>query len=355
MNPLKNLARQAMDELKKYLLLTFIFSLSVLACINTSSTVHASNNRGLIISPITNDLDVEKGQAYEYNLNLENDTDSYKYNLEVSKQSFAPSETDGVPELVDFPANNNYSNWLTFEKDSLSIDPTQKYDLKVRLNIPSDAKAGGYYFAIILADNPNQSDLNSSGVKITQRMVSLLFVNVKGKVERIIKFQNLQSNQSIYDPFFDQIMLKYKIRVEGGSYTKPSGNVFLNNGNEPGKTVFPLNPEEKIILPGSARTIELTSPANLGWFGFSSVVAYAQENVVKKTSSTNFPDWQKPIFGSQNIEARVVYIDSDGKISQQSSNIQVYFFPWKTLLLVLIPVVLIWVTVRYIKSKRESF
>ena len=329
-------------------------SIVVLICINTITTTYASNNRGLIISPLTNDLDVEKNQTYEYNLNLENDSDSYKYNLDISKQSFAPSETDGVPELVNFPDNSNYSSWLSFGKENLSLDAGEKYDLKVKLSIPSDAKAGGYYYAIVISTSPNQASLDTSGVKITQRIVSLLFVNVKGKVERIIKFQNLSSNQSLYDPFFDSILLKYKIRVEGGSYTKPSGNVYLNNGFEAGKTIFPLNPQEKIILPGSARTIELLSPASFEIPFFSNIVAYAQENILKKTSSTTFPDWQRPIFGPQNIEARVVYVDSDSKLSQQSSSIQVFFFPWKTLLLILVPAILIWATLKYRKTRSEK-
>ncbi len=332
--------------------LTFIILISTLVsvCISTAYTAAASNNRGLIVSPITNDLDVDKGQVYEYNLNMENDTDSYKYNIEISKQSFAPSEVDGVPELIDFSKTNDYSSWLTFEKDSFSIEPTKEQDIKVRLNIPQDAKSGGYYFAIILTDNPNLSDDSVSGVKITQRIVSLLFVNVKGKVDRIIKFQNLSSNLSLYDPFFDSILLKYQLRLEGGSYTKPSGNIFLNKGSESGVTVFPLNPEEKIILPGSNRSLQISSPASVNVPFLSNTAGEPVQNNDAKTSNTVFKDWQKPLIGVQNVEARVVYVNQAGK-SEQSSNLNLYFFPWKTLLLVLIPAAVFYMIYRFLKKR----
>jgi len=320
----------------------------------SNPTQAQSGERGLIVSPIVNDIDADKGQAYEYDLNLENDTSNYNYNLELSLQSFAPSQNDGVPELVDFNPKNDYSKWLSFDKNKINLDKKQKGNIKVKISIPNDAKAGGYYFAIIMTDTGNNSAKNDiTGVRISQRIVALLFVNVSGQVERMVKIENLESNQYLYDPFFDGILVKYKIRVDGGSYTKPNGNVFLDNGNQPGKTIFPLNPEEKIVIPQSSRSMQLSSPAAFDIPLLSSTVVNAQENIQKKSTQTSFPDWQKPLFGQQNIEARVIFVNSEGKISQESSVVKVFYAPWKMALLVFIPLILLSLTYWFYISRKK--
>jgi|GEM_PF-4813440 len=86
---------------------------------------------------------------------------------------------------------------------------------------------------------------------------------------------------------------------------------------------FPTQPIGKIILPSSARTLEISSPI---WLNWPIVSAKAQNNLVKKATTTSFPDWQKPFVGVQNFEARVIFVDSDGQIFEQSTITEIYFF-----------------------------
>jgi len=321
--------------LKKMSYILILFSL--VFGISFSAVFAQSNNKGLIISPIINDVDVEKGQSYSYDLDLYNDTPSYKYNIDIQKQTFAPSQSDGVPELADFKPENDYSYWLNFDQNSFGIDPGKKQSVQAKLSVPSDAKAGGYYFAIVFSDSPdNQNDLGA-GVKIKQQIAALLFVNVKGQVDKTVKFTNIETNQKIYDPIFDAVSLKYTIKVEGGTYLKPSGNIFLNDGSKAGVDLFALNPSEKIILPNSSRTFVLNSKSNFE-VPILSARVQAQENIKKAyISNENQVNLSKLTFGNQKIEARVIYVDSDGKIAQQSIQTEVFYFPWKaTLILVLI-------------------
>lgn len=295
-----------------------------------------SGNRGLIVSPIINDIDAEKGKSYSYSLDLYNDTPNYKYNIDITKQTFVPTQADGVPELANFSPENDYSNWLNFDQDKFTIDAGKKQTVQAKLIIPSDAQAGGYYFALVFGDNPdNQNDLGA-GVKIKQRIVALLFVNVKGQVEKSAEFTNIETNQKVYDPFFDTIFLKYTIKVNGGTYLKPTGNVFLDEGSKAGVDLFPLNPSEKIILPNSGRSFTLMSKSNFEIPVLSNQVQNLEEDKKSTTSSNNQPNWVKPFLGSQKIEARVIYVDSDGKIAQQSIKTDIFYLPWKAPLIIAI-------------------
>jgi hypothetical protein len=321
---------------KKITYLIGVFILIFGFCLGTINVTAQSGNKGLIISPIINDMDVEKGQRYSYNLDLYNDTPDYKYNIDIMKQTFVPSQSDGVPELADFKPSNNYSNWLSFDQNDFTVESGKKHTVIVNLDIPAEATPGGYYFALVFSDNPDgQNDLGA-GVRIKQRIAALLFVNVKGQVEKSVKFTNIETNQKIYDPIFDAVSLKYTIKVEGGTYLKPSGNVFLNNGSKAGEDLFVLNPSEKIILPNSSRTFTISSKSNFEIPVLSTQVQ-AQENIKKiEATNENQINWSKPIFGNQKIEARVIYVDSDGKIAQQSIATDVFYWPWKTALMVVV-------------------
>jgi hypothetical protein len=290
-----------------------------------------TGNRGLIISPIVNDLDVEKSKSYSYDLELYNDANNYKYNIEISKQTFIPSATDGVPELVDPQPDNDYTTWLSFDESKFSIESGKKQVVQAKLTIPSDAKAGGYYFAIIFSNVPEDQNNLDAGVKIKDRIAALLFVNVQGQVEKSVKFSDIETNQKIYDPFFDKILLKYTLAVAGGTYIKPSGNIFLNDGSTAGVNLFSLNPNEKIILPNSSRTFNINNEPDLRMLWTQ---VQAQENMQKIDSSKeNQADWQRLWFGNQKIEAKAIYVNSDGKIAQESTQTNIFYFPWKSLLI----------------------
>jgi len=98
-----------------------------------------------------NHIEAYRGQNYQYFINLKKDTADYTHNLEVGLESFRPSDSERVPELITFDIKNDYSSWLSFDKAQLSAKFRQKAELSLTLQIPQEAKAGGYYFAIILS------------------------------------------------------------------------------------------------------------------------------------------------------------------------------------------------------------
>jgi hypothetical protein len=58
----------------------------------------------------------------------------------------------------------------------------------------------------------------------------------------------------------------------------------------------------------------------------------------------------KPLFGQKDIEAKIVYTNSDQEVTQKIVKVNVIFFPWKTILLGIVVISLIGLIVFLIRK-----
>ena len=157
-------------------------------------------NRGLIVSPAINDLEVEKGQSYQVDIDLQNDTETKNYNLDVFKQSFASgSSKEGEAKIVPFDDSAIYQNWLKLPEQKISLQPGDKKTFAATLDIPESAAPGGYYYSIVFA-NQELGNTDDAQVKIKEEVAALIFVQVKGQINREVRFTSFSSDKKIYDP-----------------------------------------------------------------------------------------------------------------------------------------------------------
>jgi len=319
---------------------SFAYSFLILLCfsfifINTN-TQNNSRDRGIIISPSIIELDVDRGKNYEVEIEIENDNQgNQSYELQRLTQTFQASENEGVPELREFNSSDPHKDWVNYPEPVFAIKDDERKTTQAILSIPKDANPGSYYFALIFGTD-NKDTNNQNKVVINQRISSLLFVNVSGKIQREISIQNFEaknetSSSSFYDPFFDPIEINYKIGVSGNTYLKPSGNIFFYQNKDNPQTTIQLNPENRIILPNSSRSFDLFSKPQF-------LVNWLSGNPagLDKIKDKNNTELSRPWFGSQTIEIRVLFANSDGDLEIKSIKKEIFFFPWKLLLIILI-------------------
>ena len=132
----------------------------------------------------------------------------------------------------------------------------------------------------------------------------MLFLNTKGQVQRDANFDFIQADKNLYDPFFDGTKIEYRIKLEGNAYLKPNGNIFIGNDATLPDALLQLNPENKIILPNSARTFRLSiAPSNKLQY-ISTGIPTDEDSI--KDQNGNTPNilnqLSHPWFGSQNVE-----------------------------------------------------
>ncbi len=292
-----------------------------------------AKNVGLIISPSINEIDTERGNNYTVDLTIQNDDESSDYTLSTSTETFQASQNEGTPELRVFSPNETQKNWVTFSEKRFELKKGDKKNIKVDVSIPLEAKPGSYYFALIIT-NEKTPAANNSRVLIRERITSLLFVNVKGQVEREVNWLEFSTDKSFYDPIFDPINLIYRLELKGQGYFKPSGNIYLQTSPDNRISDLPLNPDQKIILPNSSRSFNIGQKATWNQQGLTDT----DLNSKLTENSTNF---KLPWFGKYTLQAKVNFVNSQGDIEAKTVSKDIFVFPWKLGLIILILLVII--------------
>jgi hypothetical protein len=288
-----------------------------------------SPRQGLAITPALLELEADRGSSYNLEVGLLNDSDGQEYKIKTLLQGFVAGQDEGVPVVTDLPQNSPYLNWVEFKETSFTIKQGEKAKSNVVVSVPSDAQPGSHYLALTYAVENEEKSVEGQKplVRINQRIAALLFLNVKGQVQRDVDFDFIQADKNLYDPFIDNLKVDYRLKVSGNAYFKPSGNIFIGNDSTNPEATLAINPEQKIIMPNSMRTFNFTNE-----------------------SISNFP---KPWFGEQAIEARILFLNSQSELTQKSAKLKIYYFPWKTLLAIS-PVILLILILYYFRFRKTK-
>jgi len=339
----------------KNIIVRFIVVIMVFVCISFSISINAQNStkQGLVLTPAIVELDAERGSNYNLEINLTNDDEALDYRINTLLQGFKAGQEEGVPVVSDLTSDSPYLKWVDFKNKTFDLKKGEKTKSEVTVNIPENAQPGSHYLALTYAvDNQNQDQANKSKVKINQRIGVLLFLNIKGQVQREVAFDYINADKNLYDPFFDGIKVEYKINVSGNAYLKPNGNIYLGNDSAKPEATLSLNPEQKIILPNSARTFKFLNNPKIDIPLLSTPVEVQNSTNTDLTQKLEV-DFPRPWFGSQKVEVRVLYVNSQSELTQKSIFLELNYFPWKTLILIspLFLTLLIYIVYKYNKSR----
>lgn len=317
-----------LSSLHKFILvgLVSVFALSIVP-----ASAQDNNSRGLVVGPAILELNADRGGSYEFTLNVENNSQNEDYIVSPSVQTFTADDEDGNPKLSSIPSDSPLVNWITFEESNYNLKRGDKVASKFVVTIPENTKPGSYYLAISYSTNSKPLSTNSN-IALNKEVSALLFVTVKGQVERNVEFEYLKTDKQIYDPLFDGLLLSYRIKVDGNAYLKPSGNVFVGSDLENPKSTYQLNPNQKIILPNTGRNFNILTSPRVDW----SFVSNNPMNTSFKGEGFEVSDFQKKWVGNQKVTARVLYVNNDGEVSQTTAEVDVFFFPWKTILILFV-------------------
>jgi len=313
-----------------------LFLILLLAQFNfVSIYAQEEKERGLIITPIIIEQKVKRGENYQIEIEAINNTRERDYNIEMITQKFTTAEEEGIPVILPLEAEDSYADWLSYQDPEFSLEPGESKKQIVNLSIPQDANPGGYYYAVTFSSaNENNQQAEGNQLLINERIASLLFIEVEGQIQREVTVKNFQTDRAFYDPWFDSIFMQYQVELTGNSHLKPSGNVIFGEQTDNG---FAINPEQKIIFPNTARSFSSQTKPDFK-IPFLSYNPFLEE--VSNTDSENFEQVSKKIIGSQKVNIRVLYVNSNQELTFATSTQEIFFFPWKVLTIFLLLIII---------------
>ena len=289
--------------------------------------VLADGNRGLIVSPLIVETTVPQDQKTRESIRLENDGNSpLELKAYINKVSI---DEQNNPLLEQVEEDNPLNQLILLSSTSISLKPKEVKNFDFVINQVKGIPVGN--LAAIVFEPVTKDDL-MNGVNIKQRLSTLVFVQTPQKEgEPTPKFQivNSKADLTVIDPFLDNYNLSYQVYNPTPKFIK----VYPVLNQVPSDQ----SPGQKIILPFGTRTINISnsSPIQLPmWIQKLLNPRFDYDKVTNKQNLT-----ESKIIGEQ-----IWNFDNDQK---EVTQVKVWFFPWKSGLIVVILLALL-ITLYYV-------
>lgn len=197
---------------------------------------------------------LKRGEEKKFDVQVRNDSTTDNLRLYVQKSDLEAEDESGTPVFVQEPLDTTYSlaSWMSFDKDSLFLEPGETGKVNVTLNVPQDAEAGGHYGAIWFSTAPANIE-GETGVGVSARLISQVITEVEGDINRDITIQEFKTPNK-----FNQglpITFDAKIKNDGNTHFKPQGRIRVRNLITKKEYNIQFNPGGLNILPGVSRRI----------------------------------------------------------------------------------------------------
>lgn len=229
----------------------------------TASTANAASSAALSIVP-RKDYSIDPGQTIHDTMVIRNIDSSAPLDLSIRVVDFTYTDDTGTPKL-DLAEDAPQTAWslrpFLSIQDSANIKAGGSTTLNLSITIPDNYKAGSYYSAIVYSSG---YDINKGNVGLNASGVTLVFVNIPGKVDENLSLKKLGAyympNQTdttgryvglaINEP--DSIA--YTLTNSGNIAESPTGTITISDmfGNK--KEINDINPNRSLALLGQTRT-----------------------------------------------------------------------------------------------------
>jgi hypothetical protein len=258
---------------------------------------------GFRISPVRSELTIQKGKSQSITITVENPTGVSTVVRAVVNDFVASDDESGTPRLIldeNAPKPKNDFEGLVNKIPDVELGPQQKKDIAVKISVPANANAGGYYGAIrFVPANTNVQQLN---VGLTASVGTIVLVTVPGDLKESVNLLEIAASQNGKAKGFitsGDVGVITRLKNEGDIHVKPFGRVQVKSMF--GKTVasyeFNSTDPRSNLLPDSVRRFDNELPKGTKWFGRYTIEAnlgYSQGSgnlIIAKATFWYIPTW----------------------------------------------------------------
>jgi hypothetical protein len=239
----------------------------------------------------------------------------------IKVKNVGPNATTFYPEVLDFKSNNedgtpiflksgedsgtySLAKWISFTKESVTIEPNKSEAFNFFVTIPADAEPGGHYAGILFSTQPPK--LDGTGLSLATKVGSLVLVRVAGDAKEEASIKEFSTDKETYE----QAQVKFNLVVSntGNVHVQPKGTITIKNIFGGTVAALDVNQSSSNVLPGSDRKFAI--------------------------------DWEDPGFKVGYYTATVTL--NYGNPSQTiTAQVTFWILPWKTLLIALVVAIIL--------------
>lgn len=232
------------------ILFTFVIatlSISLWSVQKTFAVENVPPTKGLTMSPLRVELEIEPGRSLDRTVKLINYSDS-RMDIHMSAEKFSV-----IDQNYDyaFNAESDTAKWINFAQDDIQLESGKSVKVPYTIGVPANAEPGGRYLSLFATTDARVGD---NGVQTRQRVASLLYITVKGDVTRSGQVVSLTSPWLVSGPDAWNVVQ----RNTGTTHYRSRYTVTIKNPitNETAAS----SSGDALILPGTVRLVTSELP-----------------------------------------------------------------------------------------------
>ena len=277
-------------------------ALVVLATTSPKMAWAQAGGNGFVVSPVRSEQTIDPGKSETVTLTVENVTGVQTMAKPIVNDFEASQSENGQPRIIldeTKSAPNNSFKSLVGSLPTVQLNPGEKKTIPVKITVPANAGAGGYYGVIrFIADNQGGNDKN---VALSASVGTIFLVKVPGDLTesmQLVEFTAAKNGST--GRFFinsGEMSVITRLKNTGNIHVKPFGRVQLTDRS--GKIIeeIELNNTEprSNVLPNSTRKFEdqLKNTKWIGKYTLTGNIGYGTSGslITAKTSFWVVPSW----------------------------------------------------------------
>lgn len=237
---------------------------------------------GYLISPVREELFLDKGKSETVILTIENVTE-VPTTAKAIVNNFGPSADESGQPAIDIDGKINFGNSfveLVEPIEDVKLEPNTKVEVPVTITVPNDASPGGYYGVVRFASTDQQGDAN---VSLSASIGTIFLVTVPGEFSESMELVELSSatnsnTKRLIIGDGSDLQIVTRLNNTGNIHLQPFGKISITNSSGEVVETYEFNSgnERANVLPDSIRAFvdeiqydkffgKYTVTANLGY------------------------------------------------------------------------------------------
>jgi hypothetical protein len=157
-----------------------------------TSAAPGDSSESILMSPAKKNYKFDAGSTKTDEITVINNGDS-AYRFKVYASPYSVKNVEYEPDFYTTRKNTDLESWITFSKDTFSIEPNQTIKVPYSIAVPADATPGGHYAVLFAETQPPESTGDTNSVQRKKRIGSLVYATVNGTYQMGGTFKDIRT------------------------------------------------------------------------------------------------------------------------------------------------------------------